>query len=174
MGTKPERFSPRPQCGLCGKTRALTKTACCNQWICNDERKYVLFSYAHNSCHRNHRRLTLCGYHHAEGHTGSWKECSLCRRGIETEMYVWYGTNKYNFEKLEYPQTYEPTKCSRCGTVIVLSEGGYSVRGAEYWCANCSVREMEGVPRRTTASSRRRSGGQAAGKATRPRRARRG
>src|SRR5512136_2648141 len=56
----------RPRCGLCGKTKKLTKTECCNQWICDDEDKYVLFSYATNSCLRNHRRYTLCGYHHFE------------------------------------------------------------------------------------------------------------
>ena len=41
------------RCGLCGKTRNLTKTECCDHWICDDEDKYVMFSYARNSCHRN-------------------------------------------------------------------------------------------------------------------------
>ena len=59
-----------PRCGLCGSTtKPLTRTACCNQWICNDEDDYVMFSYARNSCHRNHARYTLCSYHHNEGHT---------------------------------------------------------------------------------------------------------
>ena len=31
-----------------------TDTPCCNNWICDDEDQYVLFSYAHNSCYRNH------------------------------------------------------------------------------------------------------------------------
>jgi hypothetical protein len=52
------------RCGLCGKKGKLTRTDCCGQWICDDEDKYVMFSYARNSCHRNHRRYTLCGYHH--------------------------------------------------------------------------------------------------------------
>ncbi len=39
-----------PRCGLCGKTKKLTKTECCDQWICDDEDKYVIFSYARNSC----------------------------------------------------------------------------------------------------------------------------
>jgi len=53
-------------------------------------------------------------------------------------MYVYFGTNEYNFEKLTNPPTYEPTKCSRCGKVIVLSEEGYSMRGSEYWCEKCT------------------------------------
>ena len=131
-----------PRCGLCGKTGNLTKTECCGQWICDDEHTYKLFSYARNSCHRNHRRYTLCGYHYAEGHTGDWKTCKKCREDIETEMYVYYGTNEYNFEKLENPPDYEPTKCSKCGTVIVLSEDGYSQRADEYWCEECTTAEF--------------------------------
>src|SRR3989338_8005647 len=60
------KSAPKPRCGLCGKTRNLTKTECCGNWICDDEHKYVIFSYARNSCYRNHRRYTLCGSHHAE------------------------------------------------------------------------------------------------------------
>lgn len=105
---RPKRAAAaRPRCGLCGKTAKLTRTECCRQSICDDEDAYVLFSYARNSCHRNHRRFTLCGYHHAEGHRGSWKDCSRCRREFETEIYVYYGTNEYNFEKLEDPPAYE-------------------------------------------------------------------
>lgn len=48
------------RCGLCGKKKNLTKTDCCGNWICDDEHKYVIFSYARNSCHRNHNRYTLC------------------------------------------------------------------------------------------------------------------
>jgi hypothetical protein len=137
--TRPGGAAPsRPRCGLCGKTAKLTSTRCCRQWICDDEQTYVLFSYARNSCHRNHRRFTLCGYHHAEGHRGSWKECGRCRRDFETEIYVYYGTNEYNFEKLENPPAYEPTRCSRCQVVIVLSEGGYSQSGRDYWCEACT------------------------------------
>lgn len=153
MGTKTARSSDKPRCRLCGKTRRLTETECCGRWICDDEDEYVIFSYARNSCHRNHRRLTLCGYHDAEGHKGSWKDCALCRGSFETEMYVWYGTNEYNFEKLENPPSYEPTYCATCGAVIVLSEGGYSMRGTEYWCGSCTAKEMEDGSRRTTASS---------------------
>lgn len=131
-----------PRCGLCGKTKNLRKTECCGNWICDDEHKYVMFSYARNSCSRNHRRYTLCGYHHAEGHAGDWKDCPKCREGLQTEMYVWYGTNEYNFEKLPNPPEYEPTHCSECGKVIRLGTDGYSVRGDDYWCDHCTQKRM--------------------------------
>ncbi len=127
-----------PKCGLCGKTKNLTKTDCCGQWICDDEHKYQLFSYARNSCSRNHRRYTLCGYHYAEGHSGTWQTCSNCREDIETEMYVYYGTNEYNFEKLTNPPKYKPTRCAKCKKIIVLGEGGYSMKGGKYFCMECS------------------------------------
>jgi hypothetical protein len=133
-----------PRCGLCGKTTNLTKTDCCGNWICDDEHQYRVFSYARNSCHRNHRRLTLCGYHFVEGHEGRWQDCPECREPFETEMYVWYGTNEYNFEKLENPPAYEPTKCAECGRVIVLGEEGFSVKGGEYSCQQCTAKLMGG------------------------------
>ena len=132
------RRGPQRACGLCGKTTNLTRTDCCGNWICDDEHTYVLFSYARNSCHRNHSRYTLCSFHHNEGHSGDWKTCEECRSSFETEMYVWYGTNEYNFEKLENPPTYEPTKCSNCGCVIRLGTDGYSFSGGKYLCMNCS------------------------------------
>lgn len=124
----------RPRCGLCGKSKKLVKTECCGRWICDDEDKYVMFSYARNSCSRNHGRYTLCGYHHTEEHSGRWQDCKKCRDDFETEMYVHYGTNEYNFEKLENPPAYEPTKCRRCGAVIVLADGGYSEGAKGYLC----------------------------------------
>jgi hypothetical protein len=127
------------KCGLCGKTGNLIRTECCGQWICDDEDQYVVFSYARNSCSRNHSRFTLCGYHYNEGHSGDWKTCQKCRNDIETEMYVYYGTNEYNFEKLENPPDYEPTRCSKCGAVIVLSKGGYSHGRDGYRCGKCIV-----------------------------------
>lgn len=130
------------RCGLCGKTRNLVQTECCGQWICDDEGKYVLFSYAHNSCSRNHRRYTLCGYHHTEGHSGAWQDCASCRSGFETELYVHYGTNEYNFTKLQNPPSYEPTKCNGCGIVISLAEDGYSIQGSHYWCERCSSKKF--------------------------------
>jgi len=67
-------------------------------------------------------------------------------------MTIYYGTNEYNFEKLENPPEHEPTKCSKCGSIIVLSHGGYSTRGDEYWCWKCSGEEMEKM-RRTRRST---------------------
>jgi hypothetical protein len=49
---KKAKADGKPRCGLCGKTKKLTKTECCGEWICDDEDKYVLFSYARNSCYR--------------------------------------------------------------------------------------------------------------------------
>ncbi len=140
--TKKKRQARR-QCGLCGKTTQLTKTECCGTWICDDEDNYVMFSYAQNSCIRNHRRYTLCGYHHMEGHGGNWKTCTHCIEGLETEMYVWYGTNEFNFEKLPNPPKYEPTHCGDCGVVIRLGDGGYSTRGKDYWCDHCTAKSLE-------------------------------
>ena len=54
-------------------------------------------------------------------------------------MYVWYGTNEYNFEKLKNPPAYEPTRCSECKTVIVLSQDLYSIKGRKYLCGTCGT-----------------------------------
>lgn len=133
-----------PRCELCGKKKKnLIKTDCCGNWICDDEGGYVMFSYAHNSCSRNHRRYTLCGYHNNEEHKGDWKTCKKCRESIEPEMYAWYGTNEYNFEKLENPPEFEPTLCSKCGERIVLSDGGYSSLCGVYRCENCEITDEE-------------------------------
>ena len=137
------------RCGLCGKKMILTKTDCCGNRICDDEHKYVLFSYARNSCHRNHSRYTLCAYHHNEGHEGDWKDCEECRQSFETEMYVWYGINEYNLEKLPNPPSYEPTHCSKCGVVIKLGTDGYTRNGDEYWCEVCAAEKMDRRLRRT-------------------------
>lgn len=128
----------RRSCGLCGKSEELTKTECCGAWICDDEAEYVIFSYARNSCHRNHSRYTLCASHYNEGHDGEWQTCEECRQGFETEMYVWYGTNEYNFVRLENPPKYKPTKCAGCKRVIKLADGGYSMRDGGYYCDRCS------------------------------------
>lgn len=101
-----------------------------------------MFSYARNSCSRNHRRYTLCGYHSAAGHTGDWRECQECRKEFETEIYVYYGTNEYNFVKLENPPEYPATLCSTCGERLDLGEGGYSLRGGEYYCMTCTTTSL--------------------------------
>ncbi len=138
-GRKGGGVTARRRCGLCGKAGKLIRTECCGQWVCDDEGSYRLFSYARNSCHRNHSRYTLCGYHHNEGHSGAWKHCASCRDGFETELYVYYGTNEYNFEKLENPPAYEPTRCCKCKAIIRLGEDGYSTQGDRYWCESCSA-----------------------------------
>src|SRR4030067_2074699 len=75
----------KPRCGRCDKTKNLTKTECCGQWICDDQHKYVLFSYAHNSCSRNHDRYTLCSHHFNERHSGNWKTCKKRRNDFEID-----------------------------------------------------------------------------------------
>jgi hypothetical protein len=64
-------------------------------------------------------------------------------------MVVWYGTNEFNFEKMPDPPSYEPTKCSRCGTVINLGTDGHTRSGDEYWCEKCAEIEMKKKKRRT-------------------------
>jgi hypothetical protein len=129
----------QPRCGLCRKSGNVTRTACCGQWICDDEHTYVLFSFARTSCSRNHARYTLCAYHHYEGHPGKWQTCQSCRESFETELYVWRGTNEYNFEKLPTPPAYQPTRCASCGTVIRLGEDGYThTPDGQYFCLACA------------------------------------
>jgi DNA-directed RNA polymerase subunit RPC12/RpoP len=68
-------------------------------------------------------------------------------------MYVYYGTNEYNFAKLENLPSYEPTRCSKCNSIIVLSEGGYSRMGDEYFCIRCSALDLHPSRRRTRRST---------------------
>lgn len=49
-----------------------------------------------------------------------------------------HGTNEYNFAKLENPPKDKPTKCAACGSMIRLGEDGYSMKGKDYFCWNCS------------------------------------
>lgn len=145
--TKPQKKESkqrpaRPRCGLCGKAARLTKTDCCGQWICDDEDQYALFSYARKGCYRNHDRYTLCSFHYHEGHQGKWQDCPECRDAFEPEMYVYYGTNEYNFEKLENPPAYKPTRCVKCKKVIRSGEDGYSITTNGYFCERCSSQEF--------------------------------
>jgi hypothetical protein len=134
-----------PLCGLCGATKNLTRTECCGKWICDDEHQYVLFSYARNSCSRNHGRYTLCGFHFNEAHPGLWQDCKKCRDQIEPEMFVHHGTNQCTFEVLENPPSYEPTRCAWCDCVIVLSDGGYSYSADGYLCGPCTAAKHAGL-----------------------------
>ena len=149
MIATPKLKAKKPHCGLCGKAGKVTMTDCCGNWICNDHEKYVLFSYARNSCSRNHDRYTLCGFHHNERHAGHWKECKECRASFKTEISVWYGTNEYNFEKLDNPPAFEPTLCGDCGQVIHLGTDGYSQLGDKYMCVKCHEKEMRKKTRRS-------------------------
>lgn len=143
-GTKKPAEKDKPRCGLCGSTtKPLTRAECCGNWICDDEDEYTPFSFARNSCSRNHRRYTLCGYHFAEGHEGDWKNCTKCPKGMETEMYVWYGTNEYNFEKLPNPPDFEPTLCNACGKRIRLGHDGYSMVQKGYLCERCTGKHLK-------------------------------
>ena len=56
---------------------------------------------------------------------------------FETEMYVYLGTNEYNFEKLENPPRYVPTLCKKCGDAIRLGEDAYTMSGGTYFCERC-------------------------------------
>lgn len=68
--------------------------------------------YAPSRCYQNHDQYTLCSFHSAEEHAGRWQDCDDCRGEFPTEIYVYYGTNKYNFETLESPPSFEPTRCA--------------------------------------------------------------
>lgn len=144
MKQKTEKKNDKRACGLCGSTRKrLTKTDCCGNLICDDEGDYVLFSYARNSCSRNHRRFTLCGYHKVEEHKGNWKTCKECRDSFDTEDYVWYGTNEYNFEKLSDPPKFEPTYCAWCNILIKRGEESYTqLPNGGFLCETCGWKHM--------------------------------
>jgi len=132
------------QCILCGKKTKLVKTECCKQWICDDEDKYQLFSYSTVSCSRNHRRYTVCGYHHTEEHSGKWQTCDKCKNEIDTEMYVWYGTNEYNFEKLANPPKFDPTHCAECDRIIKRGMEGYThMPNGTFLCEECGQKHMD-------------------------------
>ncbi len=149
------------RCGLCGSTdKPLKRTECCDHWVCDDEDQYVPFSFARNSCARNHDRYTLCSYHYHEGHTGKWQDCEQCRASFETEIYVYYGTNEYNFEKLLNPPAFEPTHCANCGKVISLGYDGYMQSGKDYFCQRCANKQMQTAidSERRTPPRRRRGG----------------
>lgn len=53
-------------------------------------------------------------------------------------MYVYYGTNEYNFEVLPDPPKYSPTLCAKCKEVIRLGHDGYSHGPSGYLCDSCT------------------------------------
>jgi len=133
--TKPKATGPA--CELCGKLGKVYQTECCGRFICDDEANYVMFSYAQNSCDRNHRRYTLCGSHSSERHDGKWQDCQKCREGFEPEMVAWYGTNAFNFEKMSNPPAFTPTLCANCKRRINLGTDEYTTSGKKHFCERC-------------------------------------
>ncbi len=124
-------------CGLCRKKKQLFKTLCCGRKLCAGEAGERVTLVSKRTCLDRHRRYTLCSFHSAEKHKGNWKGCKDCRDSFETEIYVWFGTNEYNFEKLENPPKYEPTKCRECGGVIKLRADSYSTGDEGHMCEKC-------------------------------------
>ena len=131
----------KPACGLCESTKkALTKTSCCDNWICDDEQNYVIFSYARNSCSRNHRRYTLCAYHFNEGHAKKWQDCKTCHENFELPDYVDMGTNGYNFEVLKNPEKVTVT-CVHCKmTTNSVADFAYQTSKG-YYCSKKKCQE---------------------------------
>ena len=122
------------QCGLCGKTDNLTKTPCCGNWVCDDAHTYVPFSYASNSCYRNHDRYTLCSYHFHNNHPGNWQTCQHCKDEFEMEGYVDFGTNDANFEKLKNPPKVT-IKCVNCSFKSGTAQD-FSFQTSKGWYCN--------------------------------------
>ena len=92
-------------------------------------------------------------YDHNERHAGIWQSCPKCRDDFPTEIYVWYGTNEYNLEKLVNPPDYAPRTCVGCGTILSLSEDGYSRGPDGYRCDVCTDKALaERVKQRTAGS----------------------
>jgi hypothetical protein len=127
------------KCGLCNKKKNLTQTFCCNNTICDDHEEYALFSFATNSCEINHLKYTVCGSHYSAGHTGAWQDCKKCLKNWATELYVYYGTNEFNFEKLKNPPAYKPTRCHTCSKIIKLGAEGCVITHEGYICESCSA-----------------------------------
>jgi hypothetical protein len=150
----PKATGPKPACGLCGRSGKLVRTPCCNQWICDDADQYEMFSFKRNSCMRNHFMQTICGFHFNERHSkdGSvrWQDCPKCRTSFDTEMYVFYATNEYNFEKLENPPAFETTRCVTCGKVINLSQDGHTSSSKGIECLRCGTADLGVQPNAAT------------------------
>lgn len=124
----------KPKCGLCSSSKkALTKTSCCNHWICDDEGTYVIFLYARNSCYRNHDRYTLCSYHFHEKHKDVWQNCKICKASFDTPDYVSMGTNEYNFEVLKNPQKFS-IPCVNCGFTADTLDAFSLQTSSGYYC----------------------------------------
>ncbi|KAG8698388.1 hypothetical protein FRC08_005964, partial [Ceratobasidium sp. 394] len=130
-------------CGLCGKSDGpLMKTTCCNRTVCDDYEKYQAFTFARNSCARNHDRYTRCCYHFNEGHGGDAITCKKCDNDHEGETSTWYLTSSFNFlEDIERanPPSFAPTMCCKCGQQIKLNIDGVSYGRGGKECRRCSA-----------------------------------
>ena len=120
-------------CGLCGNDGSiapLKQARCCKRTICDDQASYKMFSYARNSCDRNHGKYTMCSFHHTNmddpPHSGDpyKEECAQCKymHGDSDDIYVGNLTSNHNFqediEKVERAPAFDPTKCMKCGRII--------------------------------------------------------
>ncbi|KAF9476773.1 hypothetical protein BDN70DRAFT_151461 [Pholiota conissans] len=133
---------PKSYCGLCGKTGGpLRTTDCCGKTLCDDYEKYVMFTYSHDSCSRNHDRYTSCHSHHTEEHSGSdWKTCIECAEGFDPEFTAWYGTNNFNFldDILPNPPTFSPKYCKKCGKMVKQNaESNSRLPDRSILCSTC-------------------------------------
>lgn len=98
-----------------------------------------MFSFARNSCHRNHRKQTLCAFHYGAGHEGDWQTCERCCEEFEAELYVYFGTNEYNFDKLTDVPDFEQPLCAGCGERIRLGIDGYTMEpDGTCLCESCA------------------------------------
>jgi hypothetical protein len=131
----------KPRCELCGSTKKpLTKTPCCDHWICDDEDTYVIFSYARNSCYRNHDRYTLCSFHFHENHKGAWQNCKKCKASFDAPNYVDMGTNEYNFEVLKNPEKVS-VSCVNCGFTANTLDAFALQTSEGYYCTKKKCQE---------------------------------
>ena len=105
-----KKSNTEEKCGLCNKTSqevfkakgaTLSKTPCCDHWICNDEHTYQIGTYSLKSCMRNHMKYTICGAHYKEDHKGDWRKCKKCKQDNDRVFYDDQMTNKFNFEPVQ-------------------------------------------------------------------------
>ena len=118
-----------PKCGLCGNGKGpFTRTECCKRLVCDDEGSYRMMSYSRIHCVRNHRRYSICGHHHAEGHKGKWQNCKKCKKDHDAKKRVSYdyasragNPFKFNFDQdvveFDWPRIKFP-KCDSCRRAI--------------------------------------------------------
>ncbi len=116
-------------CILCNNESKLTKTECCNVWLCNGREDNASNANAgpnSNNCNANHNQFTLCAIHHNQKHKDQdWRKCEKCKESFQVQIHTWLGTNQYNHVKLEDSAKMEPTTCKCCKKVINLDADGF-------------------------------------------------